>query len=732
MGSSSMRFPINIDEKIREAIKLHNSGDLERAGWIYRSILSVDPSNSDALHLLGLMARQMGKDEEAERLISEAIRISPYSVLYHTSLGDVFQAQGRMTDAVASYRKALSLDPACAQAQANLGSIYRQGGHIEEAIRCYQKAVELNPCLVETYRNLCNTLKVQGRIHEATESLEKGLSLNPGSIALWTDLGNSYREQMRLEEAAACYKKTIDLNPNSAGPHFNLGNALSDQGRFQAAISSYRSAVTLNSKYAEAYNNMGNAFYAQGELQKAVGCYEQALNARHDYPDALKNMGLSFEKQGLIRHAIDSYRLALSLNPADAACHSGLLFSMHYDADLPTPKIFSESQAWWRQHGTSHTGKFVHHNHLDPSRRIRVGYVSPDFREHSVSYFLLPLLEGHSKAFETFCYADVKRPDGMTTRLKGLADYWRSIVGMTDAAVARQIVDDRIDILVDLAGHTTNNRLLVFARRPAPVQVTWLGYPNTTGMPVMDYRLTDEIADPVGESDRYHTERLVRMPQGFLCYAPPEGAGKVSSLPALNQGRVIFGSFNNLPKVNEKVVAIWSQILHGVAGSSLLLKSKSLIDKSVRRRYLKLFSTCEISPDRIQFEPYTRTTQEHLSLYNRVDIGLDPFPYNGTTTTCEALWMGVPVVTLKGNRHSARVGASILTQVGLEDFISVTEEGYAKKAVELAADLNKLASLRMSMRRRMKESPLCDAVSFAQKMERMYKEIWQKWIAEAS
>jgi protein O-GlcNAc transferase len=730
--ASSVQFPVDIDKEIETAVTLHNSGDLERAGQIYRHILSVDPSNSDALHLLGVISRQMGKDEEAERLISEAIRSSPHAALYHTSLGDLFKDNGRTADAVACYRKALNLDPSCAQAQANVGLLYEKGGRMEEAIQCYRKALELNPSLVEVYRNLCRTLKGNGQVDEAIKCLEKAVRLNPGAIALWTDLGNSYFEQMRLEEATACYQKTIDLDPNCAGTRFNLGNALRDQGRFREAISSYRIAVNLDPNYAEAYNNMGTAFYAQGELQKAVRCFEQALKTRNDYPDAVKNMGLSFEKQGLIQNAIDCYRLALSLNPADAGCHSGLLFAMHYDTGLTAADIFSESQVWWRQHGAVCRPIGVSSKKdPDPSKRLSVGYVSPDFREHSVSYFFVPLLERHSKAIETFCYADVKRSDQMTTRLKGRADHWHSIVGMTDSAVARRIIEDRIDILVDLAGHTTNNRLLVFARRPAPVQVTWLGYPNTTGMSVMDYRLTDDIADPVGKVDRYHTERLVRLPQGFLCYAPPEGVGEVSDLPALNRGRVTFASFNNLPKVNEKVVAVWSRILRRVAGSSLLLKSKSLIDKSVRRRYLGLFSMYGISANRIQFEPYSRTAQEHLSLYSRVDIGLDPFPYSGTTTTCEALWMGVPVVTLKGDRHSARVGASILTLVGLEDLIAVTEEKYVKQTVELATDLNKLASLRMSMRRRMKESPLCDAGSFARKMETMYKEIWHQWCAES-
>lgn len=717
---------MDVNREIKKAVMLHNSGDLERAGQIYRDILDADPFNADAFHLLGVMATQMGKKEEAERLISEAIRISPHAALYHNSLGDLFQGNGMMNDAFACYTKALSLDSSMAQAQANIGLLYEKNGQLEEAISCYQKALEMNPSLVQAYRNLCNALKGTKRVDEAIQCLQRGVRVNPDAISLWTDLGNFYREQMASEKAAACYKKTIDLDPHCAGPHFNLGNALSDQGRYREAVSAYRAAVGLEPGYAAAYNNMGNSFYAQGQLQKAVKCYEQALKAKYDYPDALKNMGLAFEKQGLISHAIDCYRLALSLNPADAGCHSGLLFAMHYAPKLTNRDILAESQSWWRQHGEVHACRCRRHNRFDPSKRLRVGYVSADFRMHSVSYFFLPLLEGHSEAVETFCYANVRRPDQMTARIKGLADHWHSIVGKSDAAVARQIAEGGIDILVDLSGHTANNRLPVFARRPAPIQMTWLGYPNTTGMPVMDYRLTDDIADPAGEADQYHTERLIRLPKGFLCYSPPEGGADVSSLPALRHGRVTFGSFNNLSKVNERVIEVWAMILKKVPESSLILKSKPLADERIRLRYLEMFSRYGISSDRIDFRAYAPSVQEHLSLYNQVDIGLDPFPYNGATTTCEALWMGVPVITLKGDRHSSRVGASILTRVGFEDLISDTKEGYVKTARSLAVNLDKLKELRSVIRNRMEESPLCDARFFAGRMEAVYREMWMK------
>jgi len=437
-----------------------------------------------------------------------------------------------------------------------------------------------------------------------------------------------------------------------------------------------------------------------------------------------------FKAQGDIAGAITCYKKAVELNPGYDKAHSNLIFTMHCEPSIDPDAIFSESLAWWRRHGASEVNRFgankFDHNRLALSKRLRIGYVSPDFRQHSVSNFFLPLLMAHDRnEMEIFCYAEVKRPDDMTVRIRALADRWCSTVGLGDDAVVQQIYEDRIDILIDLAGHTANSRLLVFARKPAPVQVTWLGYPNTTGMPVMDYRLTDEIADPEGNGDEYHSETLVRLKDGFLCYLPPDCAPDVSRLPALESGGITFGSFNNIHKVNEKVIEVWSQILWQVPGSSLLLKSKSLADESTRRRYMDLFIKNGATFDQIKMVPATPSIPEHLDLYNRVDIGLDPFPYNGTTTTCEALWMGVPVVTLRGDRHSARVGASILTRVGLEELITVNEEEYVNRAVRLTCVYDRLKELRAGMRQRMLASPLCASKAFARAVEGVYREIWK-------
>jgi predicted O-linked N-acetylglucosamine transferase (SPINDLY family) len=354
---------------------------------------------------------------------------------------------------------------------------------------------------------------------------------------------------------------------------------------------------------------------------------------------------------------------------------------------------------------------------------LRVGYVSGDFRKHSVAYFFEPLLQHHnSNVVETFCYYNNAPVDEMTERLMAASDHWRSIAGITDSDVANLIRNDKIDILVDLSGHTAKNRLLVFAQKPAPIQVTWLGYVNTTGLSEIDYRFTDLIADPIGEADELHSETLVRLANGFQCYKGNKAVHSNSELPFKRRGHITFGSFNNLIKVTPEVIKVWSNILNEVPTSRLLLKGSQT--NYLKNYHLELFKQEGITADRLEYHGRLPSMDDHLELYNAIDIGLDPFPFNGATTTCEALWMGVPVITLLGDRHVGRVGASILTNVGLTDFIAQDIDGYIQLAVEMAANTNYLKEIREDLRERMQRAPLCDGRSFASDVERAYQEMW--------
>ena len=350
---------------------------------------------------------------------------------------------------------------------------------------------------------------------------------------------------------------------------------------------------------------------------------------------------------------------------------------------------------------------------------VKIGYVSGDFRRHSVSHFLLPVFRHHDRtAFEIHGYSNNALTDDVTERLTALADGWRLIFGLDDEAAARMIAEDGIDILVDLSGHTAHNRLSLFARQPAPVQVTWLGYPGSTGLKAIGYRLVDAITDPPGEADAHYSERLVRLDHGFLCYAPLDQAPAPVPRP---EGPIRFGSFNNPAKLSPATLDLWVKVLEAVDGSELLLKGRPFADPKVRQALLTRFGKRGIASDRIVLLEHIAAPEQHLAAYGEMDIALDPFPYNGTTTTCEALWMGVPVVTLLGDRHSARVGASLLTQVGLDSLIAHTPQDYIRLAADLAADYRRRAGLRGKLRAMMQNSPLCDGPGFTRRLENAYR-----------
>jgi predicted O-linked N-acetylglucosamine transferase (SPINDLY family) len=430
---------------------------------------------------------------------------------------------------------------------------------------------------------------------------------------------------------------------------------------------------------------------------------------------------------GLTQEAEQCYYRALQIRPDYAKTYHALLIAANYHSDDPE-RIMREHLAWGEHHRSLKPEENRFANPPDPQRRLRLGYVSPDFRTHSVAFFLEPLLAHHDPAtVEVYAYAHVPRPDAVTERLKTRVQGWRDIHGLSDDQVADLIRQDRIDILVDLAGHTANNRLLVFARKPAPIQVTYLGYPNTTGLTAIDYRLTDALADPPGETERYHTETLIRLPHGFLCYQPPSHAPAVAPPPAAVNGYVTFGSFNNLAKVTPKVVEVWARILKAVEGARVVMKNKSFSDAATRERCHEQFIRHGIERERIALRDRLTALEDHLGLYHQIDLALDTFPYHGTTTTCEALWMGVPVITLAGHTHAARVGVSLLTRVGLPELIAQNEDDYVERAVALAQDLPRLTELRATLRQRMTQSPLCDAPAFTRNLEAAYREMWRGW-----
>ena len=609
---------------------------------------------------------------------------------------------------------------------------HHQAGRIAEAEAGYRAMLALEPDHPHANNNLAMILRARGEHGEALGRYRLAGERAPADPHVPSHFGGLLREMGRAAEAQAALRRAIELKPAYAEAHFNLGNALRLGDDTEGAYAAYSEALRIKPDMAAALSNMGDLLKAKAELSQAVKFFMAALRVQPGMAEPLNNLGETLKEQGRITEAVTVFQKGLEQHPTHTVMHSNLLLALNYTADVPPEMVYRVHRHWAERHADPVMPAGHHHaNDRSPDRKLRIGYVSPDFCAHSVSFFAEPVIREHDRtAFEVVCYPCSRRADAVTARLQGLADRWVPIAGLSDEQAAARIATDGIDILVDLAGHTAENRLTLFARKPAPVQVTWLGYPNTTGMRAIDHRLTDAVADPAGPADQLSAERLVRLPHGFHCYQPPVDVAPQPRPPVLNNGFVTFGSFNNTSKVTAEVVRVWAGILKCVPNARLLLKSRQMGDEETRARYHNSFAAQGIAPERVELLARIPAADGHLRAYDRIDIALDPFPYTGTTTTCEALWMGVPVLTLAGRTHVARVGASLLTNIGLTELIAGDEAEYVAKAVALAGDLERLVELRAGMRSRLEASPLTDYAGFTRAMERAFRAMWRQWVGQ--
>jgi protein O-GlcNAc transferase len=490
-----------------------------------------------------------------------------------------------------------------------------------------------------------------------------------------------------------------------------------------------RGAADPESDSLAAALNRGAALTESGQLSSAVQVYTDAAIAHPREAAPQIRLGNVLLRLWRVEEAVEAHSKALELAAAPRSLIlSAVLFQSHYRADVSLDALFGMHRRYGRllAEELPRLPRPRYNVEPDPDRRIRVGYVSPNFSRHSVGYFIEPVIANHDPtAYEIHCYYTNREADDTTARIEASAERWRHVHGMSDDALARLIAEDRIDVLVDLAGHTSLGRLPVFARKPAPVQLTWLGYPDTTGVPAIDYRVTDRTADPAGSEAR-HTERLLRIPGVFVCYRPPSDAPDVS-LRESAPDEIVFCSFNTLEKVNARTVAIWARILRELPGSRLLIKAAMVKHEDAARRVREAFAAHGIDSERVELVAWAEDRAAHLDLYGRADIALDTFPYNGTTTTCEAMWMGVPVVTLAGEAHMSRVGATLLAAAGLDDLVAETPEAYVNAAVMLARNPERRHALRASLRRGLEASPLLDHAGFTRKLEAALRGVWREW-----
>lgn len=638
--------------------------------------------------------------------------------------------RGDLDGAAEAYQAILKKDPENCDCLHMLGVLLCQRGMPDEGIRLISRAIAANPSIPGFRSNLANALLEAGKPEEALEECREAVRLQPDHAEAYLIAGICLTRLGRPEQAMQSYEQAIGFNPGLARAHNNLGILLMKRGDPDGAFRSYSRAVEADPGYAEAYNNLGNLHKSAGRPFEAIGFFEKAVALKKDYADAYTNLGGALKDLGRIEEALACDRMARDLNPDNPVFCSNYLLTLHYCQDLDPRELFEAHAEWGAVTATRLWGKptVSHGNDPDPDRRLRIGYVSGDFRTHSVAYFIEPVLEAHDRSgFEIYCYSDADSPDETTARLQRLDVRWRDVSHMSAPEIAEAVRKDRIDLLVDLAGHTGRKQMHIFALKPAPVQVTYLGYPDTTGLPAMDYRITDTQADPPGIAEPLNTETLLRPGRGFLCYRPPLTAPEVGMPPFLENGFITFGSFNNRAKINRNVAQVWSEIMKALPSSRLVIKSVSLGDGQTRADLQGMFVHSGIEAERITLHGFSKAVSDHFGLYGTVDIGLDTFPYNGTTTTCEALWMGVPVITLEGDSHHSRVGRSILHHAGLSRFIAASPIDYVEKAVHLARSRELLKSLRTGLRSRLKDSPLMDAPGFASSLESEYRKIWREW-----
>lgn len=571
-------------------------------------------------------------------------------------------------------------------------------------------------------------LITEGRLAEAEHALREASARRGFDGPGWHLYGHTLALLGRNADAIRALERATDLDPGDADALYSLASVWRDSGDAARAVELYRRVTALRPQAHAAWVALAD-LHAEADADEAEALYERALAIAPASAEAHYNLGNLLLRCGRADDAIERYRSALAIQPSFVRAYSNLLCALNY-ADSASPEAIRDAHFEFdRRYAQGLARPAPPPRTRGRGDHLRVGYVSPDFRDHAVGRLVEPALEHHDRErVIVHCYSDVKKPDARTARLRGYAAAWRDIVGLDDGAVAAAIREDRIDVLVDLTGHTEDHRLLVFARKPAPVQVTWIGYPNTTGLAAMDYRITDALADPAGATEQLHSERLFRLPEVYLpCTAPAERIDP-GPPPSASLGRVTFGSFNNVAKVSGTTLRLWARVLQALAGSRLLMVT--VPEGRTRARLLDAFARHGVSADRIELRGRL-SHDAFMRTHREVDIALDTFPYHGTTTTVHTLWMGIPVVTLAGDTHRARAGVSLLANAGCGDLVAQSEDEYVSVATGLAGDGARLHALRATLRERVERGPIMDGARFARVLEGAYEEMYEAVSAQA-
>ena len=701
-------------------------GDFLQAEILLRRTLELQPDNAEAHSNLGDTLKGLGRLDEAAASRRRALEIKPDLAETQNNLGITLYGLKRLDEAEAAYRGALEINPDYAEAHSNLGLALKELGQLDDAVASYRRALEIKPDFADAHCNLGLTLKELGQLDDAMVSYRRALEIKPDLVVARYNLGNILRALGQLDDAVVSYRQALEIKPDFAEAYYNLGNTLYDLGQPDDAVASYRRALDIKPDYVEVHYNQGTLLLEANRLAEAEASYRRALELKPDYAEAHSNLGGVLKDLGQLDGAVASYRRALKIKPDFAVAHSNLIFTRDLMVGLDSASLQKERKCWDAAHAAHLHQQRTHSNISDSKRRLRIGYVSADFRDHSaIKAFGGMLTQFDRSQFDVFAYSNFKgKNDKFTELFRQNVTAWRNIVGLSDDAAAESIRQDGIDILVDLSGHSAGNRLLVFARKPAPIQITAWGYATGTGVQAMDVFFADPVIVPPQEKP-YFTEEVRYLPCAvgtFFTDPFPD----VNELPALSEGIITFGSLNRLAKVSAEAYRAWAEVLLAVPRSRLILKAGELNNASVRERVAGHFTQAGVAADRIIMLGKT-SWYKHTQTYNQIDIALDPFPQGGGVTALEGLMMGVPMITLRWPTIAGRISASILTTLGLPDWIAETQKEYVKLAIQKASDLQSQAKLRQQLRGFFTSSVIGDQAAYARVVEKEYRQLWQEW-----
>ncbi|HYG89648.1 MAG TPA: tetratricopeptide repeat protein [Azospirillum sp.] len=751
------------------ALAHQQRGNAVMAGRLFDRALAVRPDYPEALANRAILRLLDSRADDALADATAAVRLNPALGAAHGLRARLLFARGDHAGAVEAARHALALGPARDELRYILVDALRRGSRWPEAEAAALESLRAAPGMTGLWTMLGLVRHALGRRAEAVEAANRALALEPGLMAAHVNRANSLARLRRREEAVTAFRRALVLDPANSEAALSLGSVLTDLGRWRevpvllaavrpnaaihapdlahawhragqaaqrggdpaSSIHAFRNAARLEPDNAAHHGQLASTLAMAGHHGEAVAAFRRALALAPGNGRLAANLATALVTEGRADEAASLFRLTLPFQEEPHKGHSNLLFARQYQPGVTPAQHRAEHRAWYERHAAGLSGPSpVFPNRPLPERRLRIGFVSADLGRHPVGYFLAPFLAAHDRGgFAVFCYSNRAQEDAMSAELKRHAEGWRRVDGLSDEDLAAAIRADAIDILVDLSGHTAAHRLLVFARRPAPVQVTWLGYVNTTGMPVIDGFIGGGVETPPG-AESWFEERLQRLPEGRFCYRPPDEAPDVVPPPSAREGRVTFGSFNTLAKLSQPTVALWARVLAAVPGSRLVLKARPLGDITVRRRIRARFAAAGLEPDRLELRPWSPYVSM-LAEYGDLDIALDPLPFSGGLTSCEALWMGVPVITWPSDTLASRQTAGFLTLIGLPELVADSPGGYVEAARALARDPDRLAALRAGMRARMRGSPLLDGPRFARALEAALRRMWRDWCRNA-